>query len=314
MKIKNIYLALFLTALFVSCSEKEETKSTVVTIKEPEKLYQEHWPNHDLLVEQVYIDPNVVVYYDNKMDKSITWTFKAMSDSWAYIRKTYGEFGDDKRLYTIFHKSTVLNKGTAFESCPTCGGHPASYQDASHDYHNIIDNGLAKDGAWTQPTGEDIGIPIHEMGHIVCGASHGVKGSPSDVLWGDSKFMEIFNYDVLKHIGRTDEANRAFQDLQTQVDPFPRAGSHWFRDWFYPIYTKYGEAKLLNDYFALLAKEFPKKNGGYTRNLNWGEFIHFWSGAAGTDLKAQATLAFGWTAEWEAMLKNAKEDFPNVKY
>ncbi|WP_431200150.1 hypothetical protein ACQ86K_08135 [Mucilaginibacter sp. P19] len=67
-------------------------------------------------------------------------------------------------------------------------------------------------------------MPVHEVGHIVSGASHGVKGSPSDALWGDSKFMEIFNYDVLKHIGREDEAGRVYKQMQTQYDDFPAPG------------------------------------------------------------------------------------------
>ncbi|RZK58247.1 MAG: hypothetical protein EOO91_08600 [Pedobacter sp.] len=314
MKIDNKYFALLLVGMLLSCGKTEEVESTEKTVKEPTKQIQEHWPNHDLLVSQVYQDDNVAFYYDGKMDRAITWPYKTMSDTWAYVRKTYGDFGEDKRLYVIFHKSEVLNKGTQFEKCITCGGHPASYWDASHDFRNIIDCGLAGDHDWENPTGQDIGIPIHEVGHIVCGASHGVKGSPSDVLWGDSKFMEIFNYDVLKNIGRKDEADRVYIQMQTTTDVFPRKGTYWFRDWFYPIYSKYGEASVLNKYFALLAKEFPKKNGEYTRNLNWGEFIHFWSGAAGADLKEQAKLAFGWSSAWEAMLKNAKEDFPNVKY
>ncbi|TCC87269.1 hypothetical protein EZ428_21430 [Pedobacter frigiditerrae] len=314
MKTKMINLALILVGLLLSCSKKDKLVEKIETVKEPTETLQEHWPNHDLLVTKVYQDEHVVFYYDDKMDKSIKWPFKTMSDTWAYVKKTYGAFGLDPKLYVVFHKSEVTNPGTPFEDCLTCGGHPAGYKDPSHDYRNFIDCGLAGQDDWKEATGQAIGIPVHEVGHIVCGDSHEVNGSPSDVLWKDSKFMEIFNYDVYKNIGRKDEADKVYAEMQTKVDTFPRANSYWFRDWFYPIYSKYGEGKLLNGYFALLAKEFPKKNGAYTRNLNWGEFLHFWSGAAGTDLKEQFTIAFGWTSEWEAMLKNAKTDFPNVKY
>ncbi len=33
--------------------------------------------------------------------------------------------------------------------------------------------------------------------------------------------------------------------------------------------------------------------------MNWGEYVHFMSGAAGRDLKPLATKAFGWPGEWE---------------
>jgi hypothetical protein len=257
----------------------------------------------------VYYDADDAIYYDANMDTTVTWPYKTMSKVWQYAKKTYGAFGDSSRLYVVLHG--IL---TPFDD-PLGGGHPASYFDQSHDYRNAIDCGL---GDWSTPTGQIIGIPVHETGHIICGANNGVQGSPSDVLWGDSKFMEIYNYDVLMNVGMEDEAGRVFTQMQSQYDSFPRANSQWFKNWFYPIYSKYGHAAVLSKYFKLLASNFPKKKNTigyeYTRNLNWGEFIHFWSGAAGVNLKAQATLAFGWSMEWEQEFKNAQEDFPAVKY
>lgn len=265
----------------------------------PPKTWQEHWFEHNQLVSRVYYNENVAVYFDKDVSPSLNWPFKVLSDTWAYVKKTYGNFGDSTRLYVILHQGRYG------------GGHPASYFDQSHDYRNMIDCGLDD---WTSPTGQQIGMPIHEIGHIVCGASHGAKGSPSDVLWGDSKFMEIFNYDVLMNIGREDEAARVYQQMQMQYDDFPRPQTQWFKNWFYPIYNQYGKAAVLNRYFALLAANFPKRGQEYTRNLNWGEFIHFWSGAAGINLKDLATQAFGWSDEWERQFQAAKAEFPNVTY
>ncbi|MCD0490477.1 hypothetical protein LPB86_19720 [Pedobacter sp. MC2016-14] len=296
---KESILALTLIGLsFISFAQNKKTTRLPI----PQEQWQEHWWEHDLLVSRVYYDDNVAFYYDKNMDTSVTWPFKAMSDTWAYVKKTYGDFGPDPRLYVVFHK--VVNGKLA-------GGHPSSYFNKSHDYHNTLDCGLSD---WTKPTGEQIGMPIHEIGHIVTGNSHGVNGSPSDALWGDSKFMEIFNYDVLMNIGRKDEAERVFIQMQTQYDDFPRSGSQWFKNWFYPIYEKHGKAAVLNTYFELLARNFPKdQHNSFTRNLNWGEFIHFWSAAAGVNLKKQAELAFGWSPEWEKELKTAQHDFP-LKY
>ena len=44
--------------------------------------------------------------------------------------------------------------------------------------------------------------------------------------------------------------------------------------------------------------------------MNWGEFIHFWSGAAGVSLKPLATAAFGWTSTFETQFNQARIDFP----
>jgi hypothetical protein len=44
--------------------------------------------------------------------------------------------------------------------------------------------------------------------------------------------------------------------------------------------------------------------------MNWGEFIHFWSGAAGVNLKPLATSAFGWTSTFETQFNQARIDFP----
>lgn len=77
---------------------------------------------------------------------------------------------------------------------------------------------------------------------------------------------------------------------------------------------------MINNYFELLAAYFPKLQNGctdpiqYARDLNWGEFIHFWSGAANTNLKSQATKAFGWTAETEIEFKEAQRNFPCLIY
>ena len=69
-------------------------------------------------------------------------------------------------------------------------------------------------------------------------------------------------------------------------------------------------------YFQLLADRFPRKDNctEYDRDLNFGEFVHFMSGAAGTNLKDQATRAFGWPAERQVEFDKAQKDFPNIGY
>ncbi|GAA4319972.1 hypothetical protein GCM10023149_18980 [Mucilaginibacter gynuensis] len=308
--------ALIIGEVFISCSKDKARPSDNInppnpidTIKTPVEAeaapperWKEHWFEHNQNLTRVYYDSVVAVYYDSDVKRSITWPYKVMGDVWRYTKKTYGDFGTGKRLYVIFHAGKYS------------GGHPASYFDASHDNRNVVDMGSSDFNAWQNPTGTDIAIPIHEVGHIVEGASKGIKNSPSFPLWGDSKWMEIYIYDVLLALDKKAEADKIYNEMQTQTDDFPRAGSQWFKNWFYPIYSKYGGATVLNKYFVLLAANFPKNGKEYSRDLNWGEFIHFWSGAAGVNLKEQATIAFGWPDEWETQFKQAQKDFPNVKY
>jgi hypothetical protein len=48
--------------------------------------------------------------------------------------------------------------------------------------------------------------------------------------------------------------------------------------------------------------------------MNWGEFIHFMSGAAHKDVRPLAKKAFGWPPEWDEQYNRARQDFPGIKY
>lgn len=262
----------------------------------PPTTWQEHWFEHNQLLNRQFYDNDVAVYYDNDVSTSITWPYTYMGDVWRYVKNVYGNFGSDQHLFAVFHTNKYP------------GGHPSTYFDASHDYRNMIDVGP---GPWTSGgTGNDLDIATHEVGHIVEGASKGIHGSPAFPIWGDSKWAEIFIYDVYLGLGKTSEATRWYNLMQTSTATFPVAGTHWFRDWFYPIYSNYGGTQVLNRFFTMLAQYFPQSGGSYTRNMNWGEFIHFWSGAAGVSLKPLATTAFGWTDTFESQFNQARIDFP----
>lgn len=261
----------------------------------PPATWQEHWFEHNQLLNRKFYDNDVAVYYDNDVSNSVTWPNTFLGDVWRYTKSVYGNFGNDPHLFAIFH----TNKYS--------GGHPSTYFDASHDNRNVIDVGP---GPWTSGTGGDLDITTHEVAHIVEGASKGIHGSPAFPIWGDSKWAEIFIYDVYLNLGKTGEATRWYNQMQNSTDNFPVAGTHWFRDWFYPIYNNYGGTQVLNRFFTYLAQYFPKSGNSYSRDMNWGEFIHFWSGAAGVSLKPLATAAFGWTSTFETQFNQARNDFP----
>lgn len=264
----------------------------------PPETWREHWFEHNQLVKRVYYDDDVAIYFDDDMNKSYTWMNKLCGDVWRYCIEQYGEMWDstavDHRLYAIFHQNKYG------------GGHPAYYYDGSHDYRNCID--IGQNGSWASATGWNLDATVHEIGHIIESTPFGLKKSPAFGLWRDSKWMEIFQYDVYKSMGWTSEANRWYNEKMNTVDDFPRAGTRWFRNWFYPIYNKYGGAACLVKFFRLLGENIPD------RDMNWGEFVHFWSGAAGVNLKDQATTAFGWSSTYENQLLKARNNFPDITY
>lgn len=265
---------------------------------QPIETWKEHWYEHNQLVKRVFFDKDVAVYFDDQMDTTQTWLFKFVGDIWRYAKKNYG-FDPEHLLYVILHEDRYG------------GGHPFYSYDSDHDNRTGIDVAL---GGWTEKWGDPVEIPIHETGHVVESMSFKSYSSPAFGLWGDSKFMEIYNYDLYLALGMTANANDAYSRYMNSKDDFPQAGSRWFRNWFYPIYRDHGKTQVLVKFFKLMSENFPKSGQMYTRDMNYGEFFHFWSGAAGVNLKAQATLAFGWTAEFESQFNKARADFPNVVY
>ena len=262
----------------------------------PPANWQEHWFDHNQNLSRVFYNDDLTVYFDGDVDRGQTWMNSYLTNVWRYTKRTYGDFGDD-RLYAVFHTGKYS------------GGHPSTRFDASHDYRNVIDAGP---GPWNNPN--DLDLLTHEVSHIVEIGSKGVLGSPAFNIWGDSKWAEIYIYDVYRGLGLKDQETRAYNQFLGASDGFPRAGTFWFRDWFLPIYNGYGQSKVLNEYFSLVSRCFPRNGQNYSRQMNWGEFVHFWSGATGVNLKSQATKAFGWTDEWNNQLIKAQSEFSCAVY
>ncbi|UII19968.1 carbohydrate-binding protein [Fulvivirga ligni] len=261
----------------------------------PPATWQEHWFEHNQVLSRMYYDDDVAIYFDDDVDRSSTWMYSYMGDLWRYVKQTYGEYSAEGRLYAIFHTGKYS------------GGHPSTYFDASHDYRDVVDAGA---GPWPCDCGTGLDLFTHEVAHIVEGATMGVKNSPAFGIWGDSKWAEVFLYDAYLGLGRTADADRVYNLWMANSDNFPVANTHWFRDWFYPIYSQYGETDVLVRFFELMSQNYPKNGNQYAKNMNWGEFVHFWSGAANANLKDLATNAFGWPAEWEEQFIQAQNQFP----
>lgn len=288
--------------------------ATIDSSKYPPYTWQEHWFDHRQLVKRTYFNDNIAVYYDDDVNRSkSTWIYSFTDSVWTYTKNEYGKFGEkdtNNRLFAIFHTNKYG------------GGHPGTYLAPRHDFRNVIDIGSGAD-AWEKQSDWELTTIIHEISHIVEGASKGIRESPAFGIWGDSKWAEIFVYDLYDHLGRTAIKNRVYNEWMAGTDSYPRANTAWFRNWFFPIYDQYGKVKVLNKYFELLSAHFPKGYNSegiraYTRDMNLGEFVHFWSGAAGVDLSFRAQMAFGAkdrnSANWQPQFEKAKADFPGITY
>jgi hypothetical protein len=262
--------------------------------------WQEHWFEHDQLLTLVDIDDATALYYDKDVDPvQAAAIYPYVSKIAHYTTATYGALGPG-RLYFIIHKDRYL------------GCHSADHYDPSHDYRNVIDCGIT---TYDDPAVLQVFL-THILAVLVEHVADGRQGAPADVLWRQGKWAEFFRYDLYLGIGRKDLADSwsALWSGDMWTDPFPVANTHWFRDWSYPLWRDHGGAAVMSNFFALLARDFPSSGGKYTRDLDWGEFVHFMSGAAGADLKPLATTAFGWPAAWEAELQAARAAFPRITY
>ena len=257
----------------------------------PPESWQEHWFEHEQNLSRVYYDDCVAVYFDADMDRQeAQWLFAYVSRIWAYSLATYGAMGEE-RLFAIFHQDKYG------------GGHPSYWYDASHDDRNVVDQGS---GDWSEGAYD---LASHEIAHVVeSTAPYPRRSSPAFGLWMDSKWAELYQYDVYVALGMTEHAQVVFDRFTGTSDDFPRAGTRWFRDWFHPLWRDHGGAQVMVKFFQLLSDHY---DGG---GMSWGEYVHFTSGAAGTDLQALATTAFGWPDEWQEQLEQARADYPEVTY
>ena len=283
--------------------QRRELDPRAPKLPEPPATWHEHCFEHRELVKLVASNNDVAIYFDDAMPRrGDAWIVPFLTKAWQYTKKTYGNFGPDPRLYAIFHQGKFG------------GGHPSTYFDESHDRHSATDCGLDN---WDH---NSIDFVSHELGHIVEGSNNRVEESPAFEIWRDSKWIEFYQYDLYVALGLRTDARRLYEKWSNQTDDFPRPGTHWFRDFFYPLWRDQGHAQVMVNFFDLVAKHFPRgpygkdKHPRYTRRMTWGEFIHFMSGAAHKDIRPLARKAFGWPAGWDDLYKSALRDFPRIKY
>lgn len=79
-----------------------------VLAQTPPATWQEHWFEHEQLLNRKFYDNDVAVYYDNDVSTSVTWPYTYMGDVWRYTKNVYGSFGSDPHLFAIFHTNACL--------------------------------------------------------------------------------------------------------------------------------------------------------------------------------------------------------------
>lgn len=260
----------------------------------PPRGLVENFKGHDQDVRRQYFDAFTGVYYDSIVDRSITWPFKFFSSAWEQVTNTYGDFGNETALYVIGHgESDQGIYTTVFDQ---------------QDSHSLIDFTVSSDS-----TGASLDEPIALMADVVQNSAYGVHKSPAMVIWKD-KFAQIFTFDIYKKLEMGADSTRVKQEYLNDVADFPSPGTQWFKDWFLPIYEGYNGATTLSNFFKILAQNYPIDGSDYSKNMNMGEFVHFWSGATGEDLQSLAETAFEWNDGFNNELLQARAEFPNLKY
>jgi hypothetical protein len=80
------------------------------------------------------------------------------------------------------------------------------------------------------------------------------------------------------------------------------------------VWRDHGNAKVFVNYMTLLQQYYPAGADMWMPTMNYGQYFHFMSGAAGVDLVPLARKAFQWHPDFDDEISAAKADFPDIKY
>ena len=292
------------------------TSATTPVVPTPPASWTETgwYSGHDRLVTLRGMDSDIAMYTDPYVTPaSVDWLRPIFNQHFKFTKTAYGSLSDPL-LFVIAEQD---NRPEDTKDIYGVGG-VINVDKPEAFYRNIT---FAASADWTNKDNLwNINALTHELGHIVEFNNNGWFDSPSFSAWGDSKWCEIFVWDVLAHSTSlpANWADRTLADFNNAVDD---AGNHWFRDFTYPLYLgKLGNtdpsrksSALYSRYFQLLAQYLPKLDSTYgKKQMTLGEYIHFMSAASGVNLEAQAKIAFRWTPELELQFANAQLQFPQV--
>jgi hypothetical protein len=261
----------------------------------PDPAWQEHWSDHSEDLTLRAYDDCVALYVDSAMGSVDTdWLSSFLTQAWTYNLKEYGKLGTE-RLYVVIHGAFSV-------------GHASAFYESDHDGRNVIDAGA---NSWDEADYDRLARLLSVI--VERTAVSGKRGSPGAAQWSSDGFAQIYTYDLYVGLAMDDAAARVWGEFEPTHFTFPVPNSYWFADFYYPTWRDHGKTKALVNFFSLLEKYYPAPNQ-VMGPMNWGEYIHFASGAAGNDLQEQATYAFGWNNEWQAQIEQARQDYSAIEY
>ena len=262
----------------------------------PPRGLTETWSGHNEKVTRQFFDGVSTVFYDPEVDRSIEWPISFSSSFWGQIKKIYGTFPGDSRLYFIGHGE---------ESDPFISN---AFNEGSDD-KSILDASVLN----AELSKEKMDLLVILMSQLVETSVKSVNSSPASAVWQD-KWSEIFTYDLYTTLELEEDAARVKAAYTESSVDYPSADSYWFRDWFLPLYETYEGSAVLNNFFNVLSENYRIDGDSYAGEMTIGEFVHFFSGASGNDLQPMFENAFGWNDEWANQLLQAQAEFPNLDY
>lgn len=302
----------------------KKSAPAIVNTTTPERKFVEKWENYDLWIldepatfTKVKEIKNTAFYiidgYTVSDVNDLYYQFYA--DNWEYVFECYGEELSDSRLHVLL---IPMEEGGGLASIH-------DYRSGGGNYTNMVYIKANKN--WFKNRSESgyiYDVMAHEICHIIEGVGGGYNGSMFYPVWGDSKWAEILQYDIFKALGspRAQSWHNEYMNGAGGADyPDKERNSYWYRDFFYPTYDAYGKTDVLKKFWKLQKEHYRMKNGSFVGSAenpggrgNLGEFIHFWSGACGVDVKPYAMEAFGWNEQYEMWLQRAKTDYPGITY
>jgi hypothetical protein len=264
---------------------------------EPPAEWTEDWLTHSQRLSRAFYDDCIALYFDPDVAAAtVDWMAPLLSEAWAYTLGAYGELGSD-RLFVVVHRGRHL------------GGHAATFDVPSHHYRNVVDI-----GADDWPEGS-YAVPLHLMGLLVDAEGAQPKlGAPMAARYGNVGFPLIYRYDLLLALGLTEAANESLTSFLEQSNDEPTRGTFWFRDWFHPLWLEEESAQVFVRYMSLLRLYYPAAADGWMDTMNYGQYVHFMSGAARKSLLPRARQVLGWGPLHDAELAAARFDFPEIEY
>ena len=218
---------------------------------DPPASWQEHWFDHRQLLQLYYSDDDCAIYLDPDVRQPPGPLAAAVHRPGLAVLQ-----GDVRRT----------GSGPTRASTPstTPGGTAAATPAITSAPCTITTTSAT--AAWTAGGRASTlarELPAHEIGHSVESANNGVHGSPAYEIWGDSKWAEFYIYDLYTALGMDRDAKHVHRRFTGNSDDFPRPGTRWFRDWFYPLWRECGQAAVMARFFRQLADAFPPRRGRY---------------------------------------------------